>query len=200
MTASLLKSPGPFSVILTVANNVVIWMVSTRLPTFKFTSLINNPLVTVPKAPIMIGITVTFMFHNFFNSLARSKYLSFFSLPFCFILWSAGTANYTIWLVLFFFVVDYFKVLVSFSLQHLLMIFLSSLNDSKPPQVSRTLPSILTDLNNAVIWIVSNLPPPSISAPPALLPILGGLFQVHHLQLVSPSPSGSIAFLFSGKV
>ena len=29
------------------------------------------------------------MFHSFFNSLARSKYLSFFSLSFSFILWSA---------------------------------------------------------------------------------------------------------------
>ena len=38
-----------------------------------------NPLDTVPKAPITIGIIVTFMFHSFFNSLPRSWYLSFFS-------------------------------------------------------------------------------------------------------------------------
>ena len=51
-------------------------MVSTRLPTSKSSSLFNKPLVTVPKTPITIGIIVTFMFHSFFNSLARSWYLS----------------------------------------------------------------------------------------------------------------------------
>ena len=34
---------------------------------------------------------VTFISHSFFNSLARSRYLSFFSLSFNFTLWSAGT-------------------------------------------------------------------------------------------------------------
>ena len=42
------------------------------------------------------------MFHSFFNSLARSRYLSFFSLSFRFILWSAGTAKSTILKILFF--------------------------------------------------------------------------------------------------
>ena len=37
-------------------------------------------LVTLPRAPITTGITVTLMFHSFFNSLTRSKYLYFFSL------------------------------------------------------------------------------------------------------------------------
>ena len=53
--------------ILAVLNNVVVWMVSTRLLIFKFFSLCNNPLVTVPKVPITIGIIVTFMSHNFFQ-------------------------------------------------------------------------------------------------------------------------------------
>ena len=48
--------------------------------------------MTVPRAPIIIGINVTFMFHSFFNSLARSRYLSFFSLSFNFTLWSARIA------------------------------------------------------------------------------------------------------------
>ena len=39
----------------------------------------NNPLLTIPKAPITIGIIVTSIFHSFFNSLARSRYWSFFS-------------------------------------------------------------------------------------------------------------------------
>ena len=42
------------------------------------------------------------MFHSFFNFLARSRYLSFFSLFFfSFTLWSAGKAKSTIWQVLF---------------------------------------------------------------------------------------------------
>ena len=74
--------------ILAVLNNVVFWMVSTRPSTSKSFSPFSNPLFTVPNAPITIGIIVTCMFHSFFNSLARSRYLSFFSHSFSFILWS----------------------------------------------------------------------------------------------------------------
>ena len=95
--------------ILAILNNAVVWMVSTRPPTSKSSSPFNIPLVTVPKAPITIAIIVTIMFHSFFNSLARSRYLSFFSLFFSFILGLAGTAKFTILYVLFFFV-DYYKV------------------------------------------------------------------------------------------
>ena len=83
------KSPqvsGTLLSILSVLNNAVIWIVSTRLPTSKSSRPFNNPLVTVPRAPITIGTIVTFMFHSFFNSLARSRYLSFFhnlSVLFC---------------------------------------------------------------------------------------------------------------------
>ena len=89
--------------ILAILNNVVVWMVSTHPPTSKSSCPFNNPLVTVPKAPITIGIIVTCMFHSFFNSLARSKYLSFFSHSFSFILWSAGTAKSTILQVVYFY-------------------------------------------------------------------------------------------------
>ena len=58
-----------------VLNNAVVWMVSTHPPTSKSSSPFSNPLVTVPKAPITIGIIVTCMFHSFFNSLARLRYL-----------------------------------------------------------------------------------------------------------------------------
>ena len=74
--------------ILAVLSNAVVWIVSTRPPTFKSSRPFNNPVVTVPNAPITIGTIVTFMFHSFFNFLARSRYLSFFSLSFRFILWS----------------------------------------------------------------------------------------------------------------
>ena len=88
--------------ILVILNNVVVWMVSTRPPTSKSSSSFCNPFVTIPNAPIRIGIIVTCMFHRFFNSLARLRYLSFFSHSFSFILWSARTAKSTILQVLFF--------------------------------------------------------------------------------------------------
>ena len=100
--------------ILTVLSNVVVWIVSTCPPISKSSRPFNNPLVIVPHAPITIGTIVTFMFHSFFNSLARSRYLSFFSLSFRFILWSTETAKSTILQILFFFFffffVDYYKV------------------------------------------------------------------------------------------
>ena len=76
--------------ILAVLSNAVVWIVSTRPPISKSSRPFNNPLVIVPDAPVTIGTIVTFMFHSFFNSLARSRYLSFFSLSFRIILWSAG--------------------------------------------------------------------------------------------------------------
>ena len=100
------KSPQVFRTllsILAVLNSPVVWMVSTRSPTSKSSRPFNNPLVTVPKAPITIGIIVTFMSHSFFNSLTRSRYLSVFSHSFSFILWSAGTAMSTILQIFFFF-------------------------------------------------------------------------------------------------
>ena len=95
--------------ILAVLSNAVIWIVSTRPPASKSSRPFNNPFVIVPKAPIPIGTTVTFMFHRFFNSLERSRYLSLFSHSYSFILWSAGTTKSTILQILFFFV-DYYKV------------------------------------------------------------------------------------------
>ena len=74
-----------------------------------FPSPCTSPLVTLPRAPITNGITVTFMFHCFFNSLARSRYLLLFSLSFNFTPWSDWTAKSTIPQVLSFFV-DYYEV------------------------------------------------------------------------------------------
>ena len=98
------KSPQVFRTllsILAVLNSAVVWVVSTRPPTSKSSSPFSNPFVTVPNAPISIGIIVTCMFHSFFNSLARSRY--FISHSFSFIVGSAGTAKSTILQVLFFF-------------------------------------------------------------------------------------------------
>ena len=110
----LLKFEGQQSLqvsmtLLSILNNAVGWMVSNRPLTSKSSSPFINTLVTIPKAPITIGVIVTSTFYSFFNSLARSRYLSFFSLSFSFILSAAGTAKSTILQVLFFFL-DYYKV------------------------------------------------------------------------------------------
>ena len=44
--------------ILVVLHNVVVWMASIRPPTSKSSSSFSNPLVTVPKALIPIGIII----------------------------------------------------------------------------------------------------------------------------------------------
>ena len=62
---------------LAVLNNAFVWMVSTRPPISKSSSPFNNPLVTVPKAPITIGIIVTLMFHSFFLFPSKVEVLIF---------------------------------------------------------------------------------------------------------------------------
>ena len=84
-------------------------MVSTRTPTSKSSGPFDNTLVTVPKAPIMIGIIVTFMFHSFFNFLWRSRYLSFFSLFSVLFCGQLGQQSWQFCKFSFFFV-DYYKV------------------------------------------------------------------------------------------
>ena len=92
VTASHLKS----------LRSLVVWMIVTRpLISISF-SPYTNPLVTVLSVLVTTGITVTFMFHSFFDFIARSRYLSLFSLSFNFPLWSARSAKYTIRQVLFF--------------------------------------------------------------------------------------------------
>ena len=63
-------------------NCAVAWMVPIHVPILK-----SFYLLTVPNAPITIGITITFIFHCFFSSQARSRYLSLFLLSFNFTLW-----------------------------------------------------------------------------------------------------------------
>ena len=78
-------------------------MASTYPPTPNSSSSCTNSLVTVPRAPVTIGLTVIYMCHSFFSSLARSRYLSMFLFAFFnFTLWSTGAAKSTIQQVLFF--------------------------------------------------------------------------------------------------
>ena len=88
--------------ILAILNNVVVWMVSTRPPTSKSSSPFSNPLVTVPNAPITIGIIITCMFHSFFQFPSKIEVLIFLFTFFHFILWSARTWKSTTLQVLFF--------------------------------------------------------------------------------------------------
>ena len=77
------KSPQVSRTLLSILaelNNVVGWMVSTCPLVSMSSNPFNNPLVTALSPPITIGITVTFMFHSFFSSVAWSRYLSFFTL------------------------------------------------------------------------------------------------------------------------
>ena len=53
--------------ILAFHNDVVVWMISTRPATSKSTGPVSNRLVTVPNAPITIGIIVTCMFPSSFQ-------------------------------------------------------------------------------------------------------------------------------------
>ena len=64
--------------ILADLNYTVVRIVSTRPLISKSSSSSINPLVTVPKAPITIGITVTFRFHSFSVPWqGRGTYFSF---------------------------------------------------------------------------------------------------------------------------
>ena len=164
--------------ILAVLNNVVVWMVSTCPLTSKSSSPFGNPLVTVPKAQITIGIIITCLFHSFFNSLARSRYLSFFSYSFSFILWSAGQQSRQFYNFSFFLLIIIrsglllLLLLLLFSHQRKLMVFHWRLSDSKSPQFSRTLLSILVVFSNAVVCMVSTRPPTSKSSGPFNNPLV----------------------------
>ena len=68
--------------------------------------------MTVPWAQIINIIKFTFIFNHFFNSLSRSRYLSFFSLSFNFTQCSAGTTKSTI-LIVFVVLVHYNKIWLS---------------------------------------------------------------------------------------
>ena len=139
------KSPRVFRTFLSILvdlGNVVAWIVSAR-PRF--------PTFSVPLS----SLWRSFWVHQlllvsrpiscsivFWSSLARSKYLSLFSFSLVYYYW-------------------YWCKLIVFNL---------NISDSKSPQASWTLLSILPDLNKAVVWMVSTCPLPSLPVP---VPILG---------------------------
>ena len=110
--------------ILAVLNNAVIWMVSTRPPTSKSSSPFSNLL----NAPITIGIIVTCMFHSFFNSLARSRYLSFFSYSLFFFCGQPGQQSRLFSNIIIIIIII---IVASFSHKRWLIVFFSNLGDCK---------------------------------------------------------------------
>ena len=90
-------------------NNAIVWMDSTLIS--KSSSPFINLLVTVPRAPITIGIIVTFIFHSFFFRFPRKIQVlillfTFFQLYFV-ISWDSKFYNFANSPFLF---VDYYKV------------------------------------------------------------------------------------------
>ena len=162
-------------------------MVATRPLISKSSSPIINPCVTVPtdrtnynwyhrhfllpwffqfssKVYVLIFLFDFFQFYlaisrngKIYNS-AGSLFFSFFffslaitrSVRLAEIKWSVYTSKLSLLLLLL-------SLFVCFSYHFWLMIFHWSLSDSKSPQVTRTLQSILVNLNNAVEWKVSNI-------------------------------------------
>ena len=59
--------------IMVILNNVVVWMVSTHPLISKSSSPFNNPLVTIPKAPITIGIILTLKIYINWNILIKTR-------------------------------------------------------------------------------------------------------------------------------
>ena len=96
---SVNKSPQVSRILLSILvdlNNAVVWMVSTL-------SLISKSFGDCTKSTNYNWYRHHFHIPLFFNSLLRSRYLSFCSLCFNFTLWSTGRAKSTIQQVLFFF-------------------------------------------------------------------------------------------------
>ena len=74
VTGSLPQISKTILCVLVDFNHALVWMISTLLLIFCSSSHFSRPSGTVPSAQAIIGITVTFMIHSFFNSLERSKY------------------------------------------------------------------------------------------------------------------------------
>ena len=163
-------------------------------PIFKHFSPQTKLLGTVSNAPITNSITVTSMFHRFFFSfLGSSKYLPLFSFSSISTLWFSGIQSPLLVSFSFFKTITrygnlsmigwyvwiwklqryyYYYYSLEFSHQRKLMVFHWRRSDSKSPQVSRTLLSILAVFNNAVVWMVSTRSPTSKSSRPFNNPLV----------------------------
>ena len=166
------KSPQVSKTLLSILadhKNAVVWMVSTHPLISKSSSLYTNPFVTVPRASIIIDIIATFMFHSFFqipsnvevfiplftffqfhsvvcrDSKVHNFTSSGFFFCFCFCFY-----NYKIWSSGRYSVIRLYLISLYACFPSQLVVFHLSLSDGKSLQVSRTVLSILTDLNSVI--------------------------------------------------
>ena len=95
VSRTLLSSQADF-------HNALVWKVSIHPLISNSCRQFPNFLWAIPCAITTRDVTVTLTFHNFFISLARTKYSSIFSISFIFSMCSTGTAKSTRWQVLFF--------------------------------------------------------------------------------------------------
>ena len=97
--------------ILADINNTVVWRIPPRPLISKISSSCNNPLVTVPRAPVTIVIIVTFIFHSFFQFPSKLQVLIFlFAFLWFYSVVSQDTKVHNSASSLFF--VDYYLVMV----------------------------------------------------------------------------------------
>ena len=82
-------------------NSAVVWMISILPLNPNSSNLFPRSLRTITSVPTTFDITVTFMFHSFFSSQARTKYSSIVLLSFIFSLWSPETGKSITWQGLF---------------------------------------------------------------------------------------------------
>ena len=149
--------------ILPVLNNAVVWMISTRPSTSKSSSPFSNPLVTVPNAPITIGITVTWMYHVFFYFPSQVEVLIHLFIYFQFYSVVSRDSKFNLLLLLLLSLFEFFTSALADSLL---------VSNNKSPHVSRTFLSILAVLNNAVVWMVFTRLPTSKSSSPFNNPLV----------------------------
>ena len=117
-----------------VLNNAVIWMVASRPQNSWSFSLFNNPLVTVSKQLL---------------KLSPSFFIIFFSIP------QQGRRNYSFHILSVLFCgqlgSEFFPIALAVD-------FHWSMSDSMSLQVSWKFLSLMADLNNSIVWMVSIRP------------------------------------------
>ena len=131
------------------------------LPLIFSSPSLSHDFEIVSSVPITISTPVTFMFLSFFSCLTRFRYLYIFSRSFIFPIQVIPCAISLVCRLKYPY--SCFPSHFYFPLFFLFEFFPS---DSKSPQLSRILLSILSDLNSAMVWMVLILPLISNSSRP----------------------------------
>ena len=169
--SKFLQVSGTLLSILADLNKTVVWMIlilhmitNSFNPFFDPLGAVSTPLGAVSSVLLQFVSPSHSCSTVFFGSLARSEYFSVF----CWILISTRVCppavNSFSWFmnlldILYIVVVVVVILLAILTHRRFLMVFHWNLSDSMSTTISRTLFSILTDVNNAVAWTVSIRPP-----------------------------------------